>query len=98
MTLLDHPLVRKYFGCDMTKCGHFGTAVCQQAISHHILLSMQKPIKKGDKYLDVPDFTSDVTDEIKVCTLNNPSDSVISHPYLLRLPDSFQIKDEVEDK
>lgn len=53
-SLLDNELVRRYFGCDIVqgpfKCDSDGRH-CHEEWAYRVLLAMQEPIKKGERYL-----------------------------------------------
>lgn len=62
-SILDNPLVLRYFGCDGLEhtpsnkaythwCQTHGSG-CEPFISERILQAMQEPIRKGEKYLDL---------------------------------------------
>lgn len=89
MNLLDHPLIRTYFGCNhpqgTTYCGDH----CKERISVRVLRSMQEPIKKGERCLEL--FNEGEVKEIVL----HPITVVAYHPMFLRLPDRFQ-KQKIE--
>lgn len=93
MGLLDSPLVRKYFGCDNIGCIMLGESIEKFKIFHmsrRVLLSMEQPIKKGDKVIMT--WVKDMNpDYFGISVSDAPHDvSDVFHAGVLRLPDKFQ--------
>lgn len=86
MDILDNELVKKYFRCK--EC-----SVCRdwpvQGIAWHVLISMQEPIKKGERYLCIK-FNGDIVEESCFAVVFYP------HWHCLRLPDRFQKEEKKE--
>lgn len=83
MSILDNELVKKYFECErgcVCKWRGIGDHMCRK-----IVIAMQQPIKKGERYLGL-DMDG------AVCERNIYPSSENLHPFSLRLPDQFQPK------
>lgn len=91
--LLEHPLILKYFGPQPGEVPsgypHYNPA---HWTAYKVLRAMQEPIKRGDLYL----FKTSFNWEERRSDFNPTGESF--HPFLLRLPEQFQRKDEVEEK
>lgn len=86
-SLLDHELVRKYFGDDSDNYRSLGPV--EDRISARILTAMQEPIRKGERYL------KNISHPTDWYVYDNQSTDIFGfHPYALRLPDRFQKRGE----
>lgn len=79
MSFLDHPLMRKYFGCAHVQpyynsCG----GDCNAEMADRILQAMQEPIKEGDRVIYVSS-TGHVSEDIAKTDGSGES----FHPYAL---------------
>ena len=88
MTLLDDPLIKKYFGC-FKKEGeiheHSYVDECSAQVAFHILAAMQEPIKKGERMLFLPGNHNPISEEVAGDDI--PSSEIRCW---LRLPSRFQ--------
>lgn len=82
MNILDNELVRRYFWCN-PGCESWESHYSHMA--HRVLLAMQEPIRKGERYLY---WSLDYPESWVEQTQTNDDDSF--HPLKLRLPDRFQ--------
>lgn len=99
MSILDNELVRKYFSCDpldttqCSRCFHGHGAECYgYDTARRVIAAMERPIKKGDRALFVPNC-GPVVEEEYGASFAPPH----RHPQWLLLPDRFQL-DPVEAK
>lgn len=92
MSILDNDLVRKYFGCDAWGgCPDDSGSNENEHIALRIIIAMEEPIGKGERYLDLMGI--DWREENHLPTVREKiADSDLDglHAYTLRLPDRFQ--------
>jgi hypothetical protein len=86
MNILDHELVKKYFGCSPELNYPHD---CLEFRSKRVLDAMQQPIKKGERYLEVNRMGCEFRIREKECDGNIFG----VHFYELRLPDAWQGKE-----
>jgi hypothetical protein len=82
--ILDNELVRKYFAFDLE-----GKEYDQSSIAACVLHAMQEPIRKGERYLGWPSYTTVNQWTEQVCGEHEIT-PIDFHPFQLRLPDRFQ--------
>lgn len=94
MDIFDNELVRRYFGFQQGEI--IPVDYIQQDVvpkywtAYKIQKSMQDPIKKGELYLRLPDGL------VVECLDPTPAD--LYHPFMLRLPGRFQIRNWIEER
>src|ERR1700680_3587306 len=82
--LLNDPLIRKYFG-DIPNCK---PSEYPMAVAYRVLLAMQEPIRKGERYLYIDSLNGLIVQEkmLKGEVVGIPA----FHPFYLRLPAAHQ--------
>lgn len=91
MDLLEHPLIKAYFV--ENHLGH-KDGMCDDLVALRIIQAMQQPIKKGERYLmhrQIPDMFGETTFDGE--DIYNVAGF---HPFALRLPDRFQVTEELK--
>lgn len=91
--ILEHPLVRKYFGIEgmdqgLQKFYKSENYHPDAVLAINVLDAMQQPIRKGERALQI--YNCPVHEEVIA------EDYVGFHPYLLRLPDQYQTPEKKE--
>lgn len=94
VSILEHPLVLKYFKCDCLggPVGHSAYSQCEDVMALRVLKAMSERLEKGDKVL-VVSGNGVVDEEI----WNDPrplSLASLWHASVLRLPSQFQSRKE----